>query len=226
MLVTLEGLDGAGKTTVWEALHDSHPEAVFTREPTDSWYGDVVRRSVDDDDADPLAELFLLTADHADHLSRVVRPALAADRVVVSDRYSDSRFAYQAASLADSGLTRPMEYVRGVHAAFSRPPDATIYLDVDPDTAAARAGATDKFERRAYLARVRENYERLVSAEPGRFVRVDASEPPEVVIDRVEDVLDRILADARATDEGRDPADDADADTDAADTDAADDERA
>jgi dTMP kinase len=196
MLVTLEGLDGAGKTTVWEALHDSHPGAVFTREPTDSWYGEAVRRSVADDDADPLAELFLYTADHAAHLSRVVRPALEAGRLVVSDRYSDSRFAYQAAALADSELTRPMEYVRGVHAAFSRPPDATIYLDLDPETAAARAGATDKFERRSYLARVRENYERLISAEPGRFVRVDASEPPEVVVARVEDVLDRILADA------------------------------
>jgi dTMP kinase len=208
MLVTLEGLDGAGKTTVWEALHDSHPEAVFTREPTDSWYGEAVRRSMADDDADPLAELFLYTADHAAHLARVVRPALAEGRLVVSDRYSDSRFAYQAATLADSGLTRPMEYVRGVHAAFSRPPDATIYLDLDPGTAAARAGATDKFERRSYLARVRENYERLLSAEPGRFVRVDASQPPEVVIDNVEDVLDRILAGADATDAGSRSTDD------------------
>lgn len=194
MLVTLEGLDGAGKTTVWEALHDSHPEAVFTREPTDSWYGDVVRRSVDDDDADPLAELFLLTADHADHLSRVVRPALAADRVVVSDRYSDSRFAYQAATLEDSDLRRPLDYIRGIHAAFSRPPDATIYLDVDPETAAARAGATNKFERASYLESVRQNYERLIDAEPERFVRVDATQPPEDVIEMVERSVERLVA--------------------------------
>jgi dTMP kinase len=197
MLVTLEGLDGSGKTTVWEALADTHPDAVFTREPTDSWYGEAVNRSIADDDADPLAELFLFTADHADHLSRVVRPALAEGSLVVSDRYSDSRFAYQAASLeaADVDLDRPMEYVRGIHAAFSRPPDATIYLDVDPQTAAARAGATNKLERTRYLSSVRENYERLMDLEPGRFVRVDATRAPEDVIASVEDALAGIVED-------------------------------
>jgi len=98
MLVTLEGLDGSGKTTVWEALRERYPEATFTREPTDdSWYGEAVYRSIEDDDADPLAELFLYTADHADHLSRVIEPALERGDLVVSDRYSDSRFAYQGA---------------------------------------------------------------------------------------------------------------------------------
>ncbi len=97
MLVTLEGLDGSGKTTVWESLQDRFSDAVFTREPTDdSWYGDAVYRSIEDDDADPLAELFLYTADHAAHLSRVIEPALERGDLVISDRYSDSRFAYQA----------------------------------------------------------------------------------------------------------------------------------
>ncbi|MFC5365846.1 dTMP kinase [Salinirubrum litoreum] len=195
MLVTLEGLDGSGKTTVWEALSDRYPEAVFTHEPTDSWYGDAVNRAIDDDDADPLATLFLFTADHADHLSRVVRPALAEGNLVVSDRYADSRYAYQAASLADAEIQRPLEYIRGIHAAFTRPPDKTIYLDVDPETAAARSGATNKFEQAGYLAEVRANYERLIDADPNRFVRVDATQSPEAVLDSVEDVFDRLLAD-------------------------------
>ena len=76
MLITLEGIDGSGKSSVWQALSEAHPEATFTREPTDSWYGDAVRRSIGAPDADPLAELFLYTADHADHLARTVRPAL------------------------------------------------------------------------------------------------------------------------------------------------------
>ncbi|MUV56370.1 dTMP kinase [Halogeometricum rufum] len=194
MLITLEGLDGSGKTTAWEALHDAHPDAVFTREPTESWYGDAVSRSMADEDADSLAELFLFTADHADHLSRVVRPALADGELVVSDRYSDSRFAYQAATLEESDLRRPLDYIRGIHAAFSRPPDATIYLDVDPETAAARAGATNKFERASYLESVRQNYERLIDAEPERFVRVDASQPPEDVIEMVERSVERLVA--------------------------------
>jgi dTMP kinase len=195
MLLTLEGLDGSGKSTVWEALRDEYPEAVFTREPTDSWYGDAVARSMGDTDADPLAELFLFTADHADHLSRVIRPALADGSLVVSDRYTDSRFAYQAASLEDSylGARDPLEYIREIHEAFSRPPDATVYLDVDPETAAERAGATNKFEHAAYLERVRENYERLLEQEPDRFVRVDASRPLPAVIETVERRVDRLV---------------------------------
>ncbi|QLG61467.1 dTMP kinase [Halorarum salinum] len=195
MLITLEGLDGSGKTTAWEALHDVYPGATFTHEPTDSWYGRAVRRSEGEEAADPLAELFLFTADHADHLSRVVRPALAEGNLVVSDRYTDSRYAYQGASLADTSVERPLEYVRGIHQAFTREPDATIYFDLDPETAAARAGATNKFERAEFLAEVRANYERLVDAEPGRFVRVDASRSPEQVLDSVEDAFAHLLAD-------------------------------
>jgi len=191
-LVTLEGLDGSGKTTVWEALQDVYGDATFTREPTDSWYGEAVERSIGDDDADPMAELFLYTADHADHLSRVVRPALEADELVISDRYSDSRYAYQGASLSGV-IDRPMEYVRGVHQPFTISPDVTIYLDLDPQTAAERAGATNKFETAGHLAAVRENYEQLAEYEPERFVRIDATQSPEAVLDAVEDVLDRVL---------------------------------
>ncbi|MUW15237.1 dTMP kinase [Halorubrum sp. CBA1125] len=195
MLVTLEGLDGSGKTTVWEALRERFPAATFTREPTDSWYGDAVYRSIESDDADPLAELFLYTADHANHLSSTVEPALADGDLVVSDRYSDSRFAYQAATLAasDAGIDRPLEYIREIHAAFSRRPDATIYLDLDARTAAERSGRTNKFERDGYLAAVRENYERLIDAEPDRFHRIDATLPPADVSDRAEAIVANLL---------------------------------
>lgn len=192
MLVTLEGIDGSGKTTVWEALHDSRPDAVFTREPTDSWYGDAVNRSIESEDADPVAELFLFIADHADHLSRVVEPALAEDKLVVSDRYSDSRYAYQGASL-DGRLKRPMEYIRGVHQPFTRPPDATLYFDVDPTVGAERSGATNKLEQAGYLAEVQRNYERLIELEPERFVRIDASQSPEEVVDATEQALGHLL---------------------------------
>jgi dTMP kinase len=192
MLITLEGLDGSGKTTVWEALHDSHPAATFTREPTESWYGEAVNRAIDGD-ADPLATLFLFTADHAAHLSSTVEPALANGDLVIADRYSDSRYAYQAAALEDSDLQRPMEYIRGIHQAFTRPPDATIYIDVDPQTAVGRSGATNQFEQEAFLSRVEANYERLIDAEPGRFVRVDGHQSPEEVIGSVEEVIDSLV---------------------------------
>ncbi|QLD86879.1 dTMP kinase [Natronomonas halophila] len=196
MLITLEGLDGSGKSTVAEALQDTLPEeeTVFTREPTESWYGEAVNRSIGDDEADPLAELFLYTADHADHLSRVVRPALEDGKVVISDRYSDSRYAYQGATLSGV-LKRPMEYVRGIHQPFTRPPDATLYFEVPPHIGAERAGATNKFETVDYLGQVEENYERLIEAEPERFVRIDATRSPEEVIAAAEEaVLDLLEA--------------------------------
>ncbi len=193
MLVTLEGLDGSGKTTVWEGLGDSYPDAVRTREPTSSWYGDAVYRSIEDDDADPLAELFLYTADHADHLARVVRPALSDGKLVISDRYSDSRYAYQGATLAESDLDDPVAYVQSIHEPFSRTPDLTFYLDIDAETAAERSGKTNKFEQAAYLNAVRDNYERLVDADPERFVRVDASQPSEAVRETVTTRLETAL---------------------------------
>ncbi len=196
MLVTLEGLDGSGKTSAWRALREADvvpDDAAFTREPTETWYGEAVERSIADDDADPLAELFLYTADHAAHLDDTVRPALADGRVVVSDRYSDSRYAYQGATLADV-LDDPVTYVRDVHAPWTRPPDATIYLDVDPETAADRSGATNKFEAADYLADVRENYERLIDDEPDRFVRVDASQSQADVLDEVREAVASILS--------------------------------
>jgi len=193
MLVTLEGIDGSGKTTAWERLREDDPDGVtFTREPTESWYGDAVRRSVGDDDADPLAELFLYTADHADHLSRTVRPALDRGDVVVSDRYSDSRYAYQSVAL-DGVVDAPLDYVQRVHEPWTRPPDLTLYFDLDAETGAERAGVTNKFETAAFLREVRERYDRLRRAEPDRFVRIDATGTREAVLDDVTDALADVL---------------------------------
>jgi dTMP kinase len=190
MLITLEGLDGSGKSTAWAALRE-HPaltDATFTREPTASWYGEAVERSIEDPDADPLAELFLYTADHAAHLASTVRPALERGEVVVSDRYADSRYAYQGATLADR-FDDAVAFVQSIHEPWTVHPDLTVYFDVDPATAAERSGATNKFEREESLAAVREHYERLIAAEPARFVRIDATRAQETVLAEVETVL-------------------------------------
>ena len=198
-LITLEGLDGSGKSTVCESLQSALPEVTFTREPTDSWYGDLVTESMHDDSADSLAELFLFTADHAAHLNRVIRPSLASGTAVISDRYADSRFAYQAAALADSRIDAPLEYIQSIHEPFSRRPDATVYLDIDPETGVNRAGATNKFERVQYLERVATQYERLIIAEPTRFYRVDASQSIADVKKRVKTIVGTMLGDEVST---------------------------
>jgi dTMP kinase len=192
MLITLEGLDGSGKTTGMEMLRERVPAATFTREPTESWYGEAVQRSIEDDSANPLAELFLYVADHAAHLSRTVEPALRAGETVISDRYSDSRFAYQGATLADR-FEDSVGYVQQLHEPWTRPPDATIYLDVDPATATERSGATNKFEAEQYLETVRENYERLIDDEPERFVRIDATQPQDVVAEELCTAVETLL---------------------------------
>ncbi|MFB6129126.1 MAG: dTMP kinase [Halorhabdus sp.] len=196
MLITLEGIDGSGKSSAWDALRehtaDLDPDFTFTREPTESWYGDAVQRSIQADDADPLAELFLYTADHAAHLANTVRPVLDRGDVVISDRYSDSRYAYQGATLADR-LDDSLAFVREIHEPWTRPPDATIYLDVDAETGAERSGGTNKFERVEYLRSVRENYERLIAAEPDRFVRIDATRGAEAVRADVFDAVEALL---------------------------------
>jgi dTMP kinase len=87
-----------------------------------------------------------------------------------------------------------MEYIRGIHSAFTVEPDATIYIDVDPETAAARSGSANQFEDAAFLAQVESNYERLIDAEPDRFVRVDGTQSPEVVINTVESIVDRLVS--------------------------------
>ena len=186
MLVTLEGLDGSGKTTCWETLRESAllADATFTREPTESWYGDAVRQSIADEEADSLAELFLYTADHAAHIANTVEPALERGDVVVSDRYSDSRFAYQGATLADR-FEDSLAFVQEIHDPWTRPPDLTLYLDIDPETGAERSGATNKFETASYLERVAENYERLIADDPDRFVRIDATQSQQAVRDAV-----------------------------------------
>ncbi|MFB6296197.1 MAG: dTMP kinase, partial [Halobacteriales archaeon] len=148
--------------------------------------------------ADPLAELFLYTADHADHLDRTIRPALARGDLVISDRYADSRYAYQGAGIAASASDRPEEasiedpvaYVRSIHRPWTREPDLTLYFDVDAETGAERSGATNKFETAAFLESVRENYERLLSEDPERFVRIDATRPPEEVRSRAVEAIE------------------------------------
>ncbi len=194
MLVTLEGLDGSGKTTVVRALRDADvlADATFTREPTESWYGDAVARSIADADADPLAELFLYTADHAAHLASTIQPALDRGEIVVSDRYADSRYAYQGATLAER-FADPVAFVKDIHQPWTRPPDLTIYLDVDPDTAATRSGGETKFEQSGYLARVRDNYERLIADEPDRFVRIDATTDADVVVREAREAIEAAL---------------------------------
>ena len=174
-LITLEGIDGTGKSSIAKLLKKSFPEAVFTREPTQSWIGKAVKRSIESD-GDPLAELFLFVADHAEHIAKVIRPALAEGKTVISDRYSDSRYAYQGVTLSDK-FDDAVAWVQGLHRGWTVVPDMTILFNIDPAVAVSRCGVRGektKFEKLEFLKKVQDNFLRLAREEPRRFVIIDA----------------------------------------------------
>jgi dTMP kinase len=177
LLVTFEGIDRAGKTTqarlLREALGD---EAVAVREPGGTEVGERVRELVKDPavELSSQAEALLFAAARAELVARVIRPALDAGRVVVSDRFLDSSLAYQGAA---RGLG--VEEVARVNrfATAGLIPDLTFLLVIDPGTAAERGGRLDRFEAEgeALQEAVLSAYERLAAEEPGRWVRLDAA---------------------------------------------------
>ncbi|MDV2482582.1 dTMP kinase [Methanoculleus sp. Wushi-C6] len=177
MLVTIEGIDGSGKSTLLARLREllADLDPVFTREPGATWVGESVRRAVAER-MDPITEALLFCADHAAHIDTLIRPALDEGRLVISDRYSDSRFAYQPVVL-DGILPDPLPWLRAIHDGWSVRPDRTFLLVLPVEDAVSRLDPKKQreyFENAGILARVQENYLTLAAADPTRFVVVDA----------------------------------------------------
>ncbi|MDW7731527.1 MAG: dTMP kinase [Methanolobus sp.] len=195
-LITLEGIDGSGKSTVAKRLaaNPDFSDCVFTREPTGSWIGEAVDRAIHSD-TDNLAELLLFAADHAEHISKLIRPSLESGRNVVSDRYSASRYAYQGMTLAGR-FEDPLRWVQDIHRGWTIKPDLTILFDIDPQIAVARCGSRGdktKFEKIGFLEGVRENYLRLSGEDPGSFIMIDASKSMDDTEAEVIDIISSFL---------------------------------
>lgn len=188
VLITLEGIDGCGKSSLHEALAVSLSDLspVMTREPGATWIGDQVRRAIAEQ-VDPIAEALLFVADHSAHLHEVVRPALLEGRLVISDRYIDSRFAYQEVSLSGC-ISDPLGWLLSVHNGWTIIPDLTFLLVLPVETALERTKnriSTEHFEKAEVLTRVQANYLSRARAEPGRFVIVDGALAQEVILNFV-----------------------------------------
>ncbi len=193
-LITLEGIDGTGKSSIAKILKTTFPDAIFTREPTRSWIGKAVKKSIESE-ADPLAELFLFVADHAEHIAKIVKPALEKGKLVISDRYSDSRYAYQGATLSQI-FDDAMGWIESIHKGWTIVPDLTILFTIDPSIAVTRCGIRGnhtKFEKIGFLKTVQENFLKLAKREPHRFVIIDAGRELEVVAEEVEIVIKKFL---------------------------------
>jgi len=176
VLITIEGIDGSGKSslvsTLGHLLEDEDP--VITREPGSTWVGESVRRAIADE-ADPITEALLFVADHAAHIATVIQPALSAGKLVISDRYSDSRYAYQQVML-EGFVDKPLAWLRAVHDGWTIPPDLTFLIVLPVEEALSRMGddrIREHFEEAGFLARVQENYLSLAAEEPSRFILID-----------------------------------------------------
>jgi dTMP kinase len=180
--LTLEGVDGAGKSTHLQFIADfvasRGRHAIVTREPGGTDLAEHLREAILTQAMAPEVETLLIYAGRADHVTRVIRPALEAGSWVICDRFSDATAAYQVA-----GKGVPAQLVDSL-AAVAHPglvPDRTLVFDCPYETAAKRLSASgkklDRFERedRAFFERVRGAYLARAKAEPARVRVIDAT---------------------------------------------------
>jgi dTMP kinase len=205
-LITLEGGEGAGKSTVLaavrECLQAQGIDVVVTREPGGTALGEAVRRLVLDPSHAVVcaeSELLLMFAARAQLVRETIQPALAAGRWVLSDRYTDASHAYQG-----GGRGQPQERITELER-WAAPvmPDLTLLLDLPVAVGLARAGArgeADRIERENgdFFERVRAAYRARAAAEPARFRVLDASKAVEEVREAACAEIKRFVATTRA----------------------------
>jgi dTMP kinase len=191
VFITFEGPDGSGKTTqirlLAEWLREQGREVVLTREPGGTEIGNQIRTVLHDPRntmMDARTEILLFSASRAQHVAQLVQPALAAGKVVISDRYADSTLAYQG-----YGRGLDLEMLRTItgFATGGLTPDLTLYLDVAPQEGLQRKQAGgDEWNRLdaealEFHQRVRAGYLGLVEQEPERWVVINAARSVEEV---------------------------------------------
>jgi dTMP kinase len=194
--ITLEGVDGAGKSThipwIAERLRAAGVEVVVTREPGGTPLAERLRDLVLAEPMGALAETLLMFAARADHVSKVIGPALARGAWVVCDRFTDATLAYQGAGKGVSP-EQIRQLAQAVHPGLS--PDQTLVFDCPYEVSRARLSSAgrvlDRFEaeERAFFDRVREAYRELARSEPRRIRLLDATQPPEVLKSILEEIV-------------------------------------
>lgn len=203
LFLTLEGLEGVGKSTnlqfVRQWLTDRSIPVIVTREPGGTPLAEEVRTLLLADHTepvDPLAELLLIFAARAQHLQQIIKPALEAGQWVLSDRFTDATFAYQG-----GGRMLSIEHISQLEALVQQglQPDKTIFLDLDAKTGLERVrsrGEVDRFEKESaeFFDRVRAGYHRRIAQQPERFAVIDASRSLAQVQQELAATLEQLVA--------------------------------
>ena len=205
MFLTLEGIEGSGKTTqinnIYRFLENKGHNCVITREPGGTKIGRKIRSILLDPEnkgMEPMAELLLYFSDRVEHVKKIIEPALAEGKTVICDRYFDATLVYQgyARGLDIKLIARLHELVlEGLK------PDITLLLDLSPETGLSRAweqigngsrsGDETRFEKEAisFHEKIRAGYLELARLEPHRFRVIDASQDKNKVQMGIEEVL-------------------------------------
>ncbi len=193
LLISFEGIDGAGKSTHIEGLaqvfRNAGRRVTLTREPGGTPLAEKLRALVLNDPMDAMTEALLVFAARRDHLQQLIEPALVQGDVVLCDRFTDATFAYQGGGRGfDLDTLAVLErWVQALPGSTAlRQPELTIWFDLDPSIAAERlAGARvpDKFEAQPveFFRRVAAGYAKRMEQEPRRFSRIDAAQTREAV---------------------------------------------
>lgn len=198
-LITLEGMDGAGKSThiptIISQLESAGLDVVSTREPGGTQVGEALREILLHQEMHVETETLLMFAARREHIANVIAPALAAGQIVVCDRFTDASYAYQSGAKGVS-IEKMAQLENWVQAGLQ--PDVTLLFDVPVEVSVerlAKARVPDKFEREsadffeklraAYLARAKEN--------PSRFRVISANKPLEDVAKEVNVIIEEII---------------------------------
>jgi dTMP kinase len=193
VFVSFEGADGSGKSTQAELLRATlvaeGRDAVLTREPGGTELGERIRALLlDGPEMCAWAEAALFAASRAQHVEEVIRPALERGADVICDRFVDSSLAYQGIARG-LGVDEVLEL--NLHATHGLLPDATVLLLADSETAAERAGESDRLEREgdAFRLSVDAAYRELAERFPDRIVPIDATGEPDAIAREVRERL-------------------------------------
>lgn len=201
--LSIEGLDGSGKTTQIDLITDAMDrygfEVVHSREPGGCKVSEKIREvllSVDNVGMDGVTEALLYAASRAQHVREVIRPTVAAGKVILCDRFVDSSVAYQGGG-RQLGVQKVLDI--NAPAVDGTLPMATIYLDIDHETSLKRRSAASQLDRiemeaGSFHARTEAAYRELITRDPQRFIVVDATQSPEEIGEQVaEQVLARLM---------------------------------
>jgi len=188
--IVVEGIDGSGTTTLSSRLEERIENSVWTNEPSNGYYGKMLRDSLSDEDSPNggLSDFFMFLADRDHHLREFIVPKLEEGKTVICDRFHASTLTYQKDNV-ENRLGVPIEHFADKCTHYwMEEPDIQLLVDVDVDIAKERRELETKYEKEEFLMQVRRDYLDLLSRKDNMYM-IDGTTPIEEVVDQAELLL-------------------------------------